>query len=98
MANVEDSKLDNTCYTNFIMFLAALLNSIAGIMIDLYAPCLTTIAKEFKVSVLRVESTITISIIGYAVGQLFFGILCDWKGRKASIILGLLINFSPRTD
>jgi MFS family permease len=78
-------------YESFVILLAALLNSVAGIVIDLYAPCLPAIARELNVSVMMMQNTITLSIIGYAVGQIVFGILCDWKGRKISIILGLTL-------
>ena len=37
------------------------------------------------------QNTIVITTFGYAIGQLFFGVLSDWKGRRLSIILGLLL-------
>lgn len=81
----------NSSYECFIMLLAALLNSIAGIVVDLYAPCMPAIAHELQVSVVTIQNTISSSVIGYACGQIFFGILCDWKGRKTSIIIGLTL-------
>ncbi len=78
-------------YEAFIIILAALFNSVAGIVVDLYAPCLPAIGSELHVSAMLMQNTITASIIGYAAGQLFFGILCDWRGRKFSIISGLAL-------
>lgn len=78
-------------YESFVILLAALLNSIAGIVVDLYAPCLPTIAHELHVSTTMMQNTISLSVMGYAVGQMAFGILCDWKGRKITIVLGLII-------
>lgn len=81
----------STKYESFIMLLAALLNGVAGIVVDLYAPCLPAIAKEMQISIVSVQNTISIPIIGYACGQIIFGILCDWKGRKATIVGGLCL-------
>ncbi len=78
-------------YETFIIVLAALFNSVAGIVVDLYAPCLPEIGNELHISSVVMQNTISASIIGYACGQLFFGILCDWKGRKLSIIIGLVL-------
>jgi MFS family permease len=74
-----------------VIFRAALLNGIAGIVVDLYAPSLPQIAYDFNTTVMAAQATISTTVIGYALGQLFFGILCDWRGRKASIIIGLII-------
>ncbi|AUH02008.1 MFS transporter [Prodigiosinella confusarubida] len=81
----------NKRYENFIVFLAPLINSVGGIAIDLYAPSLPSIGREFGTSAGIMQSTITITLIFYAIGQLFFGILSDSKGRKASIVSGLLL-------
>jgi multidrug resistance protein len=78
-------------YENWVIFRAALLNGIAGIVVDLYAPSLPQIAYDFNTTVMAAQATISTTVIGYALGQLFFGILCDWRGRKASIIIGLII-------
>lgn len=77
--------------SNFISLYAPFLNFGAGIVVDLYAPSLPIIAKQFMVTETIVQYTIVSSIIGYSIGQLFFGILSDWKGRKLSLILGMII-------
>ncbi|CDH24556.1 multidrug effflux MFS transporter [Xenorhabdus bovienii] len=78
-------------YENFIVFLAPLINSVGGIAIDLYAPSIPSIGRELSASPSLMQNTITITLICYAVGQLFFGILADARGRKSSVILGLLV-------
>ncbi|MBP9742388.1 MAG: MFS transporter [Burkholderiales bacterium] len=83
--------LNNKQYETFVIFMAALINSIAGIVVDLYAPCLPAIEHDLQVSSVIMQNTISLSIIGYACGQIFFGILCDWKGRKFTISLGLIV-------
>jgi MFS family permease len=74
---------------NFIIFLAPLINSVAGIAIDLFAPSIPSIGREFGVSSGTMQNTITVSLLFYAVGQIFFGLLADGWGRRPSIVLGL---------
>lgn len=75
----------------FVMAFCPLLNSVAGIVIDLYAPSMPAIGREFGASVAAMQNTIVIATFGYAVGQLFFGVLSDWKGRRLSIVVGLVL-------
>ena len=79
----------NKRYENFIVFLAPLINSVGGIAIDLYAPSIPSIGRELDASPSLMQNTITITLLCYAIGQLFFGILADAKGRRPAVILGL---------
>jgi Bcr/CflA subfamily drug resistance transporter len=78
-------------YENFIVFLAPLINSVGGIAIDLYAPSIPSIGRELAASPPLMQNTITITLLSYAIGQLFFGIMADSKGRKPTVVLGLII-------
>lgn len=73
----------------FLIIFCPLLNSVAGIVIDLYAPSMPAIGREFHASAAAMQNTIVVATFGYAIGQLFFGVLSDWKGRRLSITLGL---------
>lgn len=81
----------NKRYENFIVFLAPLINSVGGIAIDLYAPSIPSIGRELAASPTLMQNTITITLLCYAVGQLFFGIMADASGRKPSVLLGLTL-------
>jgi Bcr/CflA subfamily drug resistance transporter len=81
----------NKRYENFIVFLAPLINSVGGIAIDLYAPSIPSIGRELMASPTLMQNTITITLLCYAVGQLFFGILTDAWGRKPAVVLGLTV-------
>src|SRR5438270_5264066 len=82
---------DSRDFALFVMIICPLLNSVAGIVIDLYAPSIPAIGREFGASAVAMQNTIVIATFGYAIGQLFFGVLSDWKGRRLSIIFGLLL-------
>jgi|GEM_PF-1367778 len=69
--------------------LAPLLNFLAGITFDLHAPSLPAIANYYHAGFSDVKNTITISLFGFAIGCLLFGILLDTFGRRPIIMLGL---------
>lgn len=78
-------------YENFIIFLAPFINSLGGIAIDLYAPSLPSIGAEFSASPSMMQYTITITLVFYAIGQIFFGVMADAVGRKSAVVLGLSV-------
>jgi MFS transporter, DHA1 family, multidrug resistance protein len=78
-------------YENFLVFLAPLINSVGGIAIDLYAPSIPAIGQELNVMPSMMQNTITITLVCYAIGQLAFGVLADWWGRRPSVLFGLSI-------
>ncbi|MFX8653077.1 MFS transporter, partial [Acinetobacter baumannii] len=45
--------------------------------------------RELGVSAAVMQNTITVTLLFYAFGQLCFGVLADWRGRRPSILLGL---------
>lgn len=59
----------------------------------MYLPTLPAMADIFKTTPTKVQVGLTTSLIGLAVGQLFFGPLSDKYGRKP-IIIGSLALFS----
>ncbi|HKS13356.1 MAG TPA: multidrug effflux MFS transporter [Pseudomonas sp.] len=78
-------------YENFIVFLAPLINSVGGIAIDLYAPSLPSIGRELGASASLMQNTITITLLFYAIGQLFFGVMADARGRRPTVLMGLVV-------
>ena len=66
-----------------------LITSIAflmGIGIDLYVPSLPDITRYFHTDTSLVQFTVSLYILGYGIGQLIFGILCDTIGRRKILI------------
>ncbi|AOJ79125.1 multidrug effflux MFS transporter [Burkholderia ubonensis] len=82
---------DSKQYENFLVFLAPLINSVGGIAIDLYAPSIPAIGRELGVAPSMMQNTITITLVFYALGQLAFGMLADWWGRRPSVLAGLAL-------
>lgn len=78
-------------YLMWVIIVAPLLNFLAGISIDLYAPSLPSIATYFNTSVHSAKNTITFTMLGFAFGCIIFGTLMDILGRRIVITLGLFI-------
>ncbi|QOG13134.1 multidrug effflux MFS transporter [Arcobacter sp. FWKO B] len=73
-----------------LIILLAVLSAIAPMAVDTYIPSIPTMAKEFHVGIEKIELTLTIFLIGFAIGQIFGGVISDRIGRKKSSIIGLL--------
>jgi DHA1 family bicyclomycin/chloramphenicol resistance-like MFS transporter len=72
--------------------LMAMLTSLVALCIDAILPALSIIGTELNSSGSQQNHfLVSIFFIGMAFGQLFFGPFADSKGRRASILLGLVI-------
>lgn len=73
-----------------LAILLAVLSSVAPMGIDAYIPSIPDIATTFRVSIEKIELSLSIFLIGFSIGQIFGGPLSDFYGRKKSSIFGLL--------
>jgi DHA1 family bicyclomycin/chloramphenicol resistance-like MFS transporter len=71
----------------------AALSSIAPISIDTYTPSMPMMAEGFSVGIEKIELSLTLFMLGFALGQLLGGPVSDTIGRKKTSIFGL-IGFS----
>ena len=81
----QSSNKPHPCFF-IILGMMAMLPPLA---IDMYLPSFLDIAKDLAVSQEKVQTTLAIFTIGFAVGQLFWGPIADSFGRKPIILLGL---------
>ncbi len=76
---------------------------LAGMGIDIYAPALPLLSETFHVSILATGITMTIYLVGYAIGLAVAGPLSDSLGRvkvlnvclALYLVVTILIIFSP---
>lgn len=73
-----------------LLFLILFMTPLAGIGIDLYTPSLPAITTHFQTSEALVKLTIAFYLLGYGIGQPFFGTLSDSYGRKKLLFAGML--------
>src|SRR5664279_1498147 len=71
--------------------LLAALTAIAPLTTDMYLPSLPDIARQLDASTAQVQLTISAYLIGYAVGQLFYGPMSDRHGRKPVLLAALTL-------
>jgi DHA1 family bicyclomycin/chloramphenicol resistance-like MFS transporter len=73
-----------------LILLLALLSSVTPLAVDAYLPSMPDIANDLGVKINKIEVTISIFLLFFALGQLVGGILSDRKGRKNIALFGLL--------
>lgn len=88
----KNMQLKERTYLKLMIFILPLINFVSGIAIDLYAPSMPAIATEFNVTSQSVQNTITIFLIGWAIGCVIWGAILDLCGRR-KIVLGVLVVF-----
>lgn len=72
-----------------LTILLAALSGIGPLSTDMYLPSLPDIARQLAASTAQVQLTISAYLIGFAIGQIFYGPLADRHGRKP-VLLGAL--------
>ncbi len=70
----------------FLLFLLALLSAFGPFVTDLYLPALPNLAEFFKTTPSMSQLSLTMSMLGLSVGQIFIGPLSDKFGRKKLLI------------
>lgn len=73
---------------SFTVLLGALAMA-PSISIDMSLPALPTLVATFATTPDAVQLTLSLFILGYAVGQLFYGPLSDRFGRRPILLIGL---------
>ena len=87
--------MNNTTSSKTHASLAILLPLLASIMalsplaIDLYLPAMPVIAEALKTDMPMVQNSLSIYLVGYALGLLFFGPLADKFPRRHLVIIGV---------
>lgn len=65
--------------------------SFSSISTDMYLPALPTLVSDLHTDIGRVELTISSFLIGFSLGQLFWGPISDRIGRRLPIAAGLVL-------
>lgn len=74
-----------------ILAILSMLMAFASISTDLYLPALPVMGRALHAGAGTIELTISGYLIGFSVGQLFWGPIADRYGRRLPVALGLLL-------
>lgn len=75
----------------FILIFLGALSAFGPFVTDMYLPTLPTMTGFFHTTSSQVQLGLTASMIGLAVGQLFFGPLSDKYGRRPPLITAMIL-------
>ena len=81
----------STARSPWILAILSLLMAFASISTDLYLPAMPAMQATLGASAGAVELTISGYLVGFSLGQLFWGPIGDRLGRRLPIALGLLL-------
>lgn len=76
------------------LWIATILGCLAGmgpLCTDLYLPALPQIATNLNTSASLVQASLTATLLGIAIGQIFIGPISDINGRKKPLVISLII-------
>jgi DHA1 family bicyclomycin/chloramphenicol resistance-like MFS transporter len=68
--------------------LAAIL-AISPLAVDMYLPAMPTLAKHLNTPMSMVQNSLSIYLLGYALGLILFGPMADKSSRRKLVILGI---------
>lgn len=74
------------------ILILVVMSSFASMGAVIFSPALPEIARYFDISEGHSQLTITLFLLGYAVGQLIYGPLANRYGRKPAIYTGIAIS------
>ncbi len=78
-------------YLIFLLVFLGMLSAFGPFVTDMYLPVLPGMAEIFNCSTSTAQLGLTMSLIGLAVGQLFFGPLSDKYGRKPVLVSSMIL-------
>ncbi|MFT5758296.1 MAG: DHA1 family bicyclomycin/chloramphenicol resistance-like MFS transporter [Alteromonadaceae bacterium] len=87
------NKSNNAPPLKILLPLLAAIIAISPLAIDMYLPAMPILAKALNTDISMVQNTLSIYLLGYALGLLFFGPLADQYARRKLVFIGI-IGFS----
>lgn len=88
MNKIEKCKINKS--EIIIILVLTVITSLEPLCIDTYISSFMDIAKSLNTSVANVQATLSVFLGGFAVGQLFWGVISDAVGRRLPILVSLV--------
>ncbi len=84
---MEEKQQSRLWLTIFLGFMSAM----APFATDMYLPALPSLQGAFGVTTSQVQMTLTMTMIGMALGQIFVGPISDHFGRRRPLLIGMTV-------
>ncbi len=82
---------DKPSFGGSFIFLLAMITALDAMAIDMYLPAFPAVAQQLAVSPGQVQQTLSVFLVGLALGQALYGPLLDRFGRRMPLLIGLLV-------
>ena len=79
-----------------LIFILALMSSIAPLSTDMYLPALSQVKQSFETSEFLTQLSLASFFVAFALGQLIYGPLSDIFGRKIPALVGIFLFMLSR--
>ena len=73
-----------------LILLLGSLAALAPLSMDMYLPALPLMHEEFNVEPSLIQMTLTMTMVGMAIGQIAAGPISDRFGRKYPLLIGMI--------
>lgn len=75
----------------WLVIFLGMMSAMAPLSTDMYLPALPIVQNDLGITASLAQLTLTMTIIGMALGQIFTGPLSDRYGRRGPLLIGLLL-------
>ena len=82
--------MSKTSRVVLIAFLG-IMSAMAPLATDMYLPALPELAADFSATASLAQMTLTMTMLGMAIGQIFLGPLSDMHGRRLPLFCGMAV-------
>ena len=79
------------CQEVWLIVFLGVMSAMAPLSTDMYLPALPTVQADLGISASMAQLTLTMTLIGMAVGQIFMGPVSDRYGRKLPLLAGMIL-------
>ena len=83
-------QMTKTSRVALIAFLG-IMSAMAPLATDMYLPALPELAADFSATASLAQMTLTMTMLGMAIGQIFLGPLSDMHGRRLPLFCGMAV-------
>lgn len=84
-------KTDTRNSTTFLLIFLGMASAMGPFVTDFYLPALPQLTTVFSTTSSAIQMSLTLCLIGLAIGQLFIGPISDKYGRKMPLIVSMVI-------